>query len=641
MDPTPAPLPASLKAARTRRLAVLQLWLLNIAFGVFLGVRYLHYVPEGEDLGPWFFALPALLSSVFTLTLLPGLLFTLWAPFARSERRLAWMQASVWAFFHVWLYVDTRIFTVFKYHFNGQVVNLIFAKGAEDALYLGWSVYLSVAMGLTGTAIVEALLFRRLVSWNRRAEHLIGMPALARPTLACFAVLVPAVVLEKSIYANAYLDGDAGRSITTLSRLFPLYPRVPLEDLASAVAGDGTPPRPRLELDDVALDYPLQHPRLPADGPRPNVLVIGIDCWRSDMLTPEVTPRLSAFAEDALRFDNHLSGGNSTRFGLFSLIYGLHGSYWFPMLNEQRSPVLVDTLLDAGYEFGVFSSASMDYPELRQTAWVRVADDVRDDFPSEQAWVRDTAAAQACRGWLRRRAKSEQPFFAFLMLDAPHQKYSFPPDHTPFLPIADDVDYMEISRPDGPPPGVIEGVFNRYRNAVHFSDSVAGDVLDLIEELGLAEDTLVFVTGDHGEEFLENGFFGHTSAFSPLQVRVPFLMSGPGIEPGREGRPTQHQDFPATLLELLGADPALRKDWVLGENLLAPLEERRRVLSGWNEMGLWTPSGIFRVSFGDQADFDVQLYDYSWTFQPGDAHALKTEEAALRDLAGECARFLR
>ena len=80
---------------------------------------------------------------------------------------------------------------------------------------------------------------------------------------------------------------------------------------------------------------------------------------------------------------------------------------------------------------------------------------------------------------------------------------------------------------------------------------------------------------------------------------------------------------------------------MLGENLLQPLEERRRVLSGWNEMGLWTPSGILRLSLDDQGDFDVELYDYHWTFHREDAHALETEAAALSDLALECGRFLR
>src|SRR6185436_19908466 len=105
------------------------------------------------------------------------------------------------------------------------------------------------------------------------------------------------------------------------------------------------------------------------------------------------------------------------------------------------------------------------------------------------------------------------------------------------------------------------------------------------------------VTGDHGEEFLECGFWGHTSNFSPQQTEVPFLLRGPGIEAGREHRPTSHVDVPATLLEFLGADPRTRAAWCLGENLLDPPEERARVLAGWSDLGLALDDQIVRIPF--------------------------------------------
>jgi hypothetical protein len=251
-------------------------------------------------------------------------------------------------------------------------------------------------------------------------------------------------------------------------------------------------------------------------------------------------------------------------------------------------------------------------------------------------------AADACAEWLGERARdaSERPFFALLMLDAPHQRYSYPPEHEVFLPSAVDVDYMVISQPDGPPPGMLESVRNRYRNAVHYADSVAADVLVRLDALGLDDDTLVIVTGDHGEEFMEQGYFGHTSTHGPPQVRVPLVMRGPGVEPGVESRPTSHVDFPATLLELLGASPERRGTWTVGENLLEPLEERRRTVAGWNELGLWTPDGILRIPLGP-GSFDLKLYDYDWKFVPRDWDVLERQQGPLERLSEECNRFLR
>ncbi len=39
------------------------------------------------------------------------------------------------------------------------------------------------------------------------------------------------------------------------------------------------------------------------------------------------------------------------------------------------------------------------------------------------------------------------------------------------------------------------------------------------------ESTVVIITGDHGEEFYEHGYWGHTSAYSPEQVKVPLFFT--------------------------------------------------------------------------------------------------------------------
>jgi membrane-anchored protein YejM (alkaline phosphatase superfamily) len=365
-----------------------------------------------------------------------------------------------------------------------------------------------------------------------------------------------------------------------------------------------------------------------------------VDCLRHDMIEEDVAPHMSAFARDGARtFRNHFSGGNSTRFGILSLIYGLHGSYWFPILKAGAPPVLIDVLLDLGYEPGVFATASQNYPELRATAWARINDKVHDDFPSIEAWRRDVESSDALIDWIEERAEDRTPFFGFLLLDSAHQPYSHPPEKTLFEPSAPEIDYLAMTRNEGPDPDTLKRVYNRYKNAVHHADACLGLVLDALERTGLDDETLVIVTGDHGEEFRECGFFGHTSAYTRPQVHVPFLVRGPGIEPGIEERPTSHVDVPATLLELLGADPAARPGYTVGGNLLEPEPERRRVIGGWNELGLWVPDGIVRIPLAGYA-FDVEVYDLGWKLIPEDAEILKREEDALRQLAEECNRFL-
>ena len=625
--------------ASVRRNAAGRLWLYNVGFGCIVGTNYLIHVPDEPR--HWLFALPALVSTVVFLTLLPGGILSLAAHLLARPRLLGWLQATLWTVFHVLLFADTRIYNIFRYHFNGHVLNLLYTGGSEDSIHLGWQVYTAITCGLVGMGALQLFLWRR--SLRLAFEDVrtpLPIPRLVRPGFVWLAVLLPAIFVEKTLYAQADLGRD--QQVKALSRVFPMYPALPLEGMASGLLGVelGDNPRPRVKLEGVELNYPTIRPELDPEGPRPNILMLVVDCLRHDMVNPEVMPNMHAYAQGARSFEDHLSGGNATRFGILALLYGLHGSYWFPILEQRTSPVLVDALLDEGYRFGVFSTASQDYPELRDTAWVRVPDAVRDEFPGATVWERDEASSAALIRWLEARSEGDEPFFGFLLLDAAHQPYSHPTEDAPFQPFAPDLDYLAMTRNEGPDPATLNQVYNRYLNAVHHTDDCLGDIFAALETTGLDENTVVIVTGDHGEEFRECGFFGHTSAYTRPQVHVPFLLRGPGIEPGVEQRATCHQDVPATLLELLGADPTAREGWTLGGNLFAPPEGRRRVLSGWNELGLWTPGGIVRIPLSSFV-FDIEVYDYGWKLIPDDQALLSAEAEELARLAEDCNRFLR
>jgi membrane-anchored protein YejM (alkaline phosphatase superfamily) len=623
--------------AAVRRSAAGRLWLYNVAVGCVVGTNYLAHVPG--DAKAWIFALTALVSTVVFLTLAPGLLVLLVAQLVGRPRLLGVLQAALWTVFHVLLFVDTRLYNIFQYRWNGQILNLLTTRGSEDSIHLGWQVWALISLGLSGMGVVEHCLWRRALRFAVEDDRAAWrVPRILRPAAVWVAVLLPAIFVEKTLYAQAELSRD--QQVKALSRLFPLYPALPFEDVASSLLGVELAVRPKVELTGVGLRYPRVFPEIDPHGPRPNILLLVVDCLRYDMVNPEVAPHMDGFAHGARAFEDHISGGNSTRFGLLSMLYGLHGSYWFPILEQGASPVLVDALLNEGYEIGVFSTASQSYPELRATAWSRVEDKVHDEFSAAEDWQRDLQSSGALIDWVEGQAGTGKPFFGFLLLDSAHQPYSHPPDALPFQPSAPEIDYLKMTRNEGPDPDTLVRVYNRYRNAVHHTDECIGDILAALDSAGLSEDTLVIVTGDHGEEFRECGFYGHTSAFTAPQVHVPLLMRGPGIEPGVERRPTSHVDLPATLLELLGADPTAREGYCLGGNLLAPLSERRRVIGGWNELGLWVPGGILRIPLSGFA-FDVEVYDRGWHLITDDRAILKQEDGALQGLAEECNRFLK
>jgi membrane-anchored protein YejM (alkaline phosphatase superfamily) len=280
----------------------------------------------------------------------------------------------------------------------------------------------------------------------------------------------------------------------------------------------------------------------------------------------------------------------------------------------------------------------MEFPEFLATAWVRIADRVEDRIPTRREGGRDDGVAERFEQWLAARGPGAGPFFAFVQLDGPHQPYNFPAEHALFEPYADGLRYLDIA--GGAAPDEVELLFNRYRNSVHYVDSILGRLVDALQAQGLDHSTLLVVTGDHGQEFFENGFFGHTSNFTREQTQVPLVLMGPGVEPGVETRPTSHVDVPATLLELLGADPDLTPQWCLGRSLLDPDPERRPVVSGWDDMGLLAPGGIVRVPFESYGGL-LEAFAQRWRPLDDERALIRAEGPALVELALACRRFLR
>ncbi len=633
--PTPPVVPA---LDRRKRLLVSgQLWLMNVGLLAVVCREYLDLVRPGP-LRAWLFLVAGLFSCSATLSLLPGLSLLGIAALTRNRRLLALLAALVWSLVLLAVFVDTRIYGIFRYHFNGLVWNVLTTPGADEAVHIS-SRELGLMLVVTGLSIaLQYLTVSRLWSRAARPQGLqAGQAILLRPRVAWGVLLLPSMLFTAASYAYGDLLRDP--QIMAYAQVYPFFPHVTIKHFAERYLGLTMKERPEVELPErgILLDYPHRAPALRRDGPQPDIVIIVIDSLRADMLSSAVMPRTHALAERGRVFRDHLSTGNATRFGLFGLVYGLHGSYWKPILHEHRSPALVDALLERGYRLHVFSSASMDFPEFRSTAWVRIEDQVEDRIPSERPGGRDDGVARRFEEWLAERAPDD-PCFAFLLLDAPHQSYAFPPECAPFQPCADGITYASMA--EGASPETTERVFNRYRNAVHYDDEITGRVLDALSAHGRLDGALVVVTGDHGEEFFENGFWGHTSNFTAAQVQVPLVLAGPGVPPGIETRPTSHLDLPATLLELLGADPALRADWTLGRSLLDPVEERVRVVAGWDTLALQTPSGILSVPTSAHRG-GLEVHDPSWERVLDDADILEREGQSLGTLALECRRFLR
>jgi arylsulfatase A-like enzyme len=110
-------------------------------------------------------------------------------------------------------------------------------------------------------------------------------------------------------------------------------------------------------------------------------------------------------------------------------------------------------------------------------------------------------------------------------------------------------------------------------------------------------DTLVAVTADHGEEFLEHGRFLHSETLFDEMVRVPLVLRGPNVPVGkRVARQVRHVDLSATLLAVAGA----AVEGVEGESLVGRWDTPSRpavAARSTKYLALRTPERKLVVSF--------------------------------------------
>jgi membrane-anchored protein YejM (alkaline phosphatase superfamily) len=561
-------------------------------------------MPSGPGLA---FAVLALLAQAGLATL--GLHAVLAAVVCVDARALATRCLATLAFtlLQTFIYVDARIYGFFRFHFNALALNVLLTPGGFESMELPGR---DVATASAGIAILLGLELVAYTALQRRAREFTW--PVGRRWLALVAIVLGLVAAERLTFAAGDLFDVSG--IARQTRLVPLYEPLRLREVRQ---------RLRIRGDAGALIYDpnesgLNYPRAPVVGKigadhRWNVVWILVESWRADTFTADNTPNIWRFSRHAQVFRQHLSGGHSTRFGIFSMVYGLHGTYWWPFLAEGREPVLIAKLAEAGYRFRILSSTSLGYPEFRRTAFVSVRPFLTDRLPGETVAARDVQQARAFEAFLEETPRAAA-FFGFLFFGAPHFPFSFPPEHARFLPVLTEPTIAQAQTPEGS-----RRMYNRYRNSLHYVDSVVGLVLEALERRGLLDRSIVVVTGDHGQEFYEHGFFGHGSAFSPEQTHVPLVMHVPGLPFREHDHLTQHQDLPATMLGLLGVDDPPDR-YSLGRNMLEGRGRPYAVVCGFRECALRDADGwvIFGVESKTTLSLEARDRDY---VEVGDASA--------------------
>lgn len=361
---------------------------------------------------------------------------------------------------------------------------------------------------------------------------------------------------------------------------------------------------PRVGWGLLRVSVPFEVPRSRASVDQPNVLLILVDTLRADRLSSYggregTSPRLDELAARGARFENPYSSAPWTIPGTASVLTGQsppeHGlgaspSYYL----ADATDTLAEHFQRAGLTTGAFTCNPLIAPARNF--------DQGFEYFRNYRWARALHVTPDVLTWMREHR--EERFFLYVHHVDPH---------APYEPTASSRERFVPEPAEGATERDLRGTLrsyytdgsvdvaqaqassdhqsNLYDGEVFDVDHEIGLLLDELEALGLSDRTLVCVTSDHGEEFLEHGWAGHHEQLFDESVRVPLIFAGPGVPGGvvRE-EPVENRFAATSLLALAGVVPA---SGLPGPNLIDP-----------EEFELATEPGVFVMNTkGTWADF--------------------------------------
>lgn len=509
-----------------------------------LAMVFFSYLLRSVSLGfmdvcGWIYFALSCLSHAALFAALPFILLFLPAIFLRAGTKWGGALMVIGeALLAILFVINGYVYAIYHFHINGLVINMLTGPGASEIFVFDVMLYLKAAL-----FIVLIFLFFIFLLWvatkisRRPIRHLWRNGLLA---ILCVTLLAQGI----HIYSAATMKRSVLESTNYLPYYFPLRMNS-LFDRWGLIDGDQMA-FAQFDQDGEggALAYPINPLEVDEPDTLLNIVIFGIDSWNYRTMEAETTPNIYQFAQGAENYTQHISSSNGTRGGVFGLFTGVSSYYWNSFEYDGTQPLLVAEMQRQGYQIQAYPSATFADPPFAKMFFSGI-EGLNTETKGKDVYERD---CQITRNFIADldRHDPKRPFFSFVFYDLPHA-IQIPKDHLyHFKPTWEYANYMELSNDDDPTP-----FFNLYRNCVWTVDSLIGESLKALEERHLLRNTVIVITGDHGQEFNENhkNYWGHWANYSRPQTGVPMIYYYPGCQPGERTYRTTHYDISPTLLK--------------------------------------------------------------------------------------------
>jgi arylsulfatase A-like enzyme len=480
----------------------------------------------------------------------------------------------------VYMVMNAQIFHAVRHYLTITLARLAGGFQPERSVYAYATPAFRVALALVPTLCLAAHLWavRAFPSFWRAAAARAARPRLV---VVGFLAVAGLGLAQHGLAVGGLNDYPRNPHLHFVCSLFHT------SSLALADAGGETHPQ---DDDDFVPGRPGHTPHLLPNPPR-NIIVIAAESVAACRLETygcpmPTTPNLRRFDAEgkSLTFENFYSTCNHTVAGCLPIFGGMHNdpSTLATVIDHPDFPVpgAAEWLQKQGYTTCFFAAGGAsgweNFRGMVDTFAVKGFDVSRDPShpfwqsqPRPEAFRDENRSDEATFADLRRAVREfrDHKFAMWLWTGDTHAPYydgrgprTFPREHFPDA-VAGNADR--------------ERSFQTYLRAVWRLDWLIGELYRDLEELGLADNTLIVLTGDHGEEFGEHGWFGHNWSIYEAEVRVPGVFICPRLAPlGRRGRAVGGQvDLWATITDVCGlpADPRWQ-----GRSLVSGSPDHRR-----------------------------------------------------------------
>ncbi|MBX5438023.1 MAG: sulfatase-like hydrolase/transferase [Thermoflavifilum sp.] len=327
------------------------------------------------------------------------------------------------------------------------------------------------------------------------------------------------------------------------------------------------------QIVDSLYHYPTDSSEMVLTTPRPNIVLIILESFTADGITPQITPVLDSLIHQGIYLDSLYASGHVSDQGIPAILSAFPATSGVSVCDDPQMtvhlPAINEDLQRVGYHTGFLYGGQLDFGNLRAYAfnkhfqWVADGHDLPASLPRGSLGVPDGITWKIL---LQQLHQTDTPFFYCWYTLSSHIPYDIPAPDT-----------LQVSPYQIP-----------FINSMHYTDAAIGDLLRAARHEPWFKHTLWVLVADHSHEsqYLR-------ALEEKLRHRIPLILAGEVIRPEWRGvvlhRISSQLDIAATLLAQLHVPAQQRYPW--SRNLFNPYAPAFADYNFFTGTGLVTPQG--------------------------------------------------